>query len=72
MISLLVTAKPKYNVDCKKAMAEWNYFEGQAAIAAFNGQTARRDLLQSNYTNLVLGPAHVCFPSALVDYVMSN
>ena len=54
-------------VNCDKAIAFWNYDEGQAAIAAFSGNDKKASVLKTQYEKLVsdqpecfqIGRAHV-------------
>ena len=62
----------KIKVDCHKAMALWNQYEGQAAISAFSGQDNKAKFLRKDYDRLVLYNAPSCFPKDLKDYIIQN
>jgi hypothetical protein len=62
----------KFKVDCKKAMAAWNYDLGQAGIASLSGQDKKATALKNDYENLVLKFAPSCFPAGLKDYLIQN
>lgn len=68
----LVVVKPEVKIDCDKAMAQWNFFEGQASIAAFKGDEISKIQLQNRYKALVTGPNRVCFPPDLITFITSN
>lgn len=73
MTYALIVVKPKAGtVDCVKVLKLWDYYEGEAAIATFKGEDMKAKLLKSDYLRLVMGPAKVCFPTELVDYLVQN
>lgn len=67
----LLNVKYTRQVNCDKAMAIWNYDEGQAAIAAFGGNDKKASVLKTQYEKLVSDQPE-CFPPDLVDYVKQH
>ena len=70
--SLLISHHSRPKLDCTKAMASWNYYEGQAAIEAFKGRDMNSQILKGDYERLVMGDQKACFPTQLVEYIKNN